>query len=407
MFNILQICQKVPYPPRDGGTIAMNNLTKGLIDLGNEVKVLAINTSKDFVNVTKLPAGYLSKTRIEAVSIDTSLELRDAFTNLFSSRSYNIQRFISGDFESKLIEILKNDNYDLIQLESLFVTPYIKSIRKYSGAKVVLRAHNVEFEIWKRMAATCKNPAKKTYLKLLTKRLRKYEQEQLNSYDAIAAITLRDVNFFMEMGCKVPIIDIPVGTDILDAGTQHPAPGTKRPAPSLFHLGSMDWMPNTEAIKWFLDKVWMKIHRQYPELKFYIAGKKIPGWLKKVKNNNVEIVGEVEDAMRFMNTKSIMIVPLLSGGGMRVKIIEGMALGKIVISTSIGAEGIQCEHLKNILIADTPGEFLDMIGKCMENRSFCDEIGSNARLLIKEHYDNTEIAKKLVDFYKTLVTVRV
>jgi len=168
---------------------------------------------------------------IETVYIDTSLKVWDAFANLFSSESYHIKRFISEDFKNKLITILKNDNFDIIQLESLFVTPYIDCIRKYSNAKVVLRAHNVEFEIWERLTTVCKNPLKKAYLKLLTKRLRQYEINQLNSYDGMVAITHREINqlnsydgmvaithrdadIFKKMGCKVPITDIPVGIDI-------------------------------------------------------------------------------------------------------------------------------------------------------------------------------------------------
>ena len=378
----------------------MYNLTKGLLDLGNNIKVLAINTPKNGSPPPSLsdkqattPVGWGGA--VETVYIDTSLKVWDAFANLFSSESYHIKRFISKDFEKKLIEILKDDKFDVIQLESLFVTPYINCIRKNSNAKVVLRAHNVEFEIWERMTAVCKNPVKKAYLKLLTKRLRQYELNQLNSYDGLAAITHRDVDIFKKLGCKVPITDIPVGVDILDTLNQ-------QSIPSLFHLGSMDWMPNQEAIKWFLEFVWKHVHHKYPDLKFYIAGRNMPKWLKNIKYKNVEIVSEAVDAKQFMSSKSIMIVPLLSGSGMRVKIIEGMALRKTIISTSIGAEGIKCEHLKNILIANSPDEFLEMIGKCVNDKSLCDKIGENARLLIEEHYNNTKIAKKLIDFYKTL-----
>ena len=261
-----------------------------------------------------------------------------------------------------------------------------------------MRAHNVEFEIWERLTKTCRNPLEKAYLQLLTKRLKKYELERLNSYNAIAAITLRDANIYTRLGCKLPITDIPFGTDL----TFEEVENTEVEFPSLFHLGAMDWKPNLEAVRWFLDNVWLKVHQRFPDLKFYIAGNNMPLWLKEGKFENVIVEGKIEDAIRYISSKAIMIVPLLSGSGMRVKIIEGMALGKTVVSTTVGAEGIRYEHAKNLLIANNPDEFLGMIGKCVEDKAFCQELGNNARTLVKEHYNNKRIAKKLVEFYENI-----
>ena len=171
-MKILQICNKPPYPAVDGGAIAMNNTTQGLISNGYEVKVLAISTAKHPVNIESLPEDYLVSTKFESVFIDTSIKLKDAFINLFSSKSYNIERFISNDFTKKLIETLEKEKFDIIIIESLFVAPYITAIKKISKAKIVLRAHNVEYKIWERISSNTKNPIKKTYLSLLAKRLK-------------------------------------------------------------------------------------------------------------------------------------------------------------------------------------------------------------------------------------------
>ncbi|MBE9480552.1 MAG: glycosyl transferase family 1, partial [Bacteroidetes bacterium] len=143
-MKILMLCNKSPYPPKEGGPIAMNMIIEGLIDANHQVKVLAINTNKYFTNINEIPEEYRKKTNIEAVYIDLSIKPLDAFLNLFTNKSYHVQRFISKNFENKLIEILKNESFDIIQLETLFITPYIETIRKYSKAKIVLRAHNIE-----------------------------------------------------------------------------------------------------------------------------------------------------------------------------------------------------------------------------------------------------------------------
>ena len=396
-MRILQLCHKVPYPPRDGGSIAMNNLTQGLINTGNQVRVLAINTPNNLVYIDEIDQEYVKSTKIEAVYIDTAIRISAAFLNLFTDKSYNIERFISDDFDSKLAEILQEEEYDIVQLESLFIAPYLATIRKYSKAKVVLRSHNVEFEIWQRRSATCKNPLKKAYLSLLTTRLKKYEIDHMNKYDAIACITTRDMEMQKELGRAVPMTDIPVGVDeIKDAIVEIADPV------SLFHLGSMDWMPNLEAIEWFLNDVWEDVKKAIPEIKLNLAGKSMPQWLLNTTDPNMETMGHIKDARQYMNNNGIMIVPLLSGSGMRVKIIEGMALGKVIISTAIGAEGIEYEHGKDIFIADTPNEFVEAIVKCSSDIDLCKLVGRNAKELVRNKYDNIVISQKLIEFYKSL-----
>ena len=164
----------------------------------------------------------------------------------------------------------------------------------------------------------------------------------------------------------------------------------------------MNWIPNEEGIDWFLNKVWDLINMKMPDLKFYLAGREMPDWLINNKKTNVEVVGEVESAQDFINSKVIMIVPLFSGSGIRIKIIEGMALGKAIISTKLGAEGIHYEDNKNILIANTPEEFVDQIEKCIKSKKLCETIGFNARKLIEKKYDNKKIIQNLVDFYKEI-----
>ncbi len=397
-MKILVLCNKSPYPPKEGGPIAMNAIIQGLINANHQIKVLAINTQKYFIDIEKIPTAYKEKTKLETVYIDLSIKPIHAFLNLFTKKSYHVQRFISKKFENKIIDILKNETFDIIQLETLFISPYIETIRKYSKAKIVLRAHNIEYLIWERLASTSKNPIKHLYLKHLSRTLKNYEISALNKYDGIAAITKNDAEFFKNTGCKTPIIDIPFGIDIKKYNHHK----QEYEFPSLFHIGSMNWIPNVEGIKWFLENVWYKIYQKYPELKFYLAGRKMPNWLLKSKYPNVVILGEVEDAADFINSKAIMIVPLLSGSGIRVKIIEGMCAGKTIISTKIGAEGINCKDGTDILIANTPDEFLESVTKCVEDKNYCNNIGKNAKKLIEKNYDNEKIIQRLTEFYKQI-----
>ncbi len=138
-----------------------------------------------------------------------------------------------------------------------------------------------------------------------------------------------------------------------------------------------------KALNGFSKTVWLKVQQKNPNLKLYLAGRNMPQWLLDYKMQNVVIVGEVADSQQFINSKSIMLVPLFSGGGMRVKIIEGMAYGKTIISTAIGAEGIVYEHKKDILIANNENEFADAIVNCSTNAKVLSDSGTNARKLIE------------------------
>ncbi len=399
-MKILQLCSKPPYPPKDGGSIAMNILTQGLLNEGHSVKVLAICTPKLNIKIEDIDLAYRQKTNYESVFIDTTIKPLAVILNLFSTKSYNIVRFYSKEFNDKLIEIFKTQEFDIIHLETLWVSPYLDTLRKYSKAKIVLRSQNIEYKIWERMAYYCSNPIKKHYLKLLSRRLKKYENGLINSYDGIATITELDNTTLLEDGCKIPIIHIPFGIDL----EKYKEDKSNLDSPSIFHIGAMDWRPNSDGIEWFLKNCWSKISTKYPTIKLYLAGRNMPDWLKNLEMKNVVIEGEVSDSHKFINSKSIMIVPLASGGGMRVKIIEGMALGKTIVSTAVGSEGIDYENKKNILIANTEDEFTTAISNCLDDKLYSESLGENARKLIESKYDNAIICKRLSDFYQKLIT---
>jgi polysaccharide biosynthesis protein PslH len=399
-MKVLQLCSKPPFPAKDGGCIAMNNISTGLIEAGIELKILTLETHKHPFEKNKISKEYITNTEIESVFIDTKLSVVDAFSNLVTRDSYNISRYFSADFDIKLGAILKRKKFDVVHLESLFMTPYIETIRRFSKAKIVLRSHNLEYIIWERLAEATKSKPRKTYLNLLAKRLKKYETDIINMVDGIVTISAVDETKYKKFDLQVPIINIPFGIPL----EKYPLDYSTTEYPSLFHLGSMDWKPNIEGVEWFIDKIWPSITLKMPQVKLYLAGREMPKNITNWKLPNVIVLGEIESAVKFMQSKSVMIVPLLSAGGIRVKIIEGLALGKTIISTKIGAEGIDYKNGENILIANNAEEFTASISKLFVDEEYFKTIGRNARKLAEEKFDNKVLTKQLVDFYKrTLV----
>lgn len=393
-LNVLFICNKSPWPPREGGPIAMNNIIEGVLEKGHNVKVLAINTNKYNFNPDEIPVSYRDKTNIELVYIDLSIKPIDAFLNLFTGNSYHVERFISRKFEDKLAEVLSGQSFDIVQIETLFMSPYINTIRKHSSASIILRAHNIEHLIWKRVASITKNPLKKLYVGHLARTLENYEKKILSEYDGIAPISNVDANFFSQ-NSTTPVQTISFGVDTYKLISS----SNSECEHALFHIGAMNWIPNEEGIKWFLENVWPKISEKASNVKLYLAGREMPQWLKELNVKNIVVVGEVPDAHMFINSKTISIAPLFSGSGIRIKIIESMALGKAVISTSIGAEGINYTHGKDIFIADDVDTFVDAILKLTYDKKLCSTLGINAEKLIHEEHSKSKLADNLIEFY--------
>lgn len=394
-MKILQLCNKFIYPPRDGGAIAAFNLTKAFAKLGCEVTVLAMNTSKHRYELKDIPEEIKVIAEFHAVDVNNQVRILPALWNLLMGRSYNVQRFVSSAFNDKLIELLHQKEFDVVQLEGLYLSPYVETIRAFSGAKIAMRAHNVEHDIWERIGTHEKNMLKKWYLKTLARQLKKYELWRLNKYDVMVPISEPDERKLKAFGCELPVHTCMASydEDILKPDK------SKMEFPSVFFLGALDWIPNIEGLNWFLENVWGKIHEQFPQVKLYIAGRNAAG-LNLGKHGSVEVAGEVENAYDFMNSKGVMIVPLLSGSGMRVKIIEGMAMGKTIVSTSLGAEGIPCKDGQNILIADSADQFAEKISKCLREKMFFSIIGDNAHQFAKQRFGSVEAAKGLLHFYQ-------
>ena len=398
-MDILFLCNKPPFPAREGGPIAMNMLIEGLIEQGHQVKVLTVSSYKYPFRPELIPPDYMEATCIEAVEVDLHIRPFKAFINLFARKSYHVERFISKTFRRRLINILQEHEFDIVQLETVFLCPYLPDIRNHSMARIVLRTHNIEHLIWKRLWENSKPGPKKVYLKHLWTTLRKYELGILDKADGIVAITRKDAEFLKPF-TRVPIIDISFGID----SSQFPEPTYDDcEIPSLFHIGSMDWIPNQEGIQWFLSEVWPKVYDNFPFLKFYLAGRNMPEWLLNGFWPNVVVLGEVEDARKFMLSKWIMVVPLRAGSGIRVKIIEAMANGRPVIAYHIGAEGIEYTEGENILLASTPHQFLEDIRKCIDNPQFAIQLGRNAHLLVMKEHDRRKLITELTHFYHRLV----
>lgn len=396
-MKILSLSNKMPYPPKDGGTIGIYNVVDSLANVGNEIHVLAINTPKHFVKESEIPDEVRNKLHLQYVFINTNLNIAGLLKNLFTSKlPYIASRFYHKKFETRLIEILRQESFDVVQLEGLYMATYIETIRKHSNALISLRAHNIEHEIWNRTSESESNILKKWYIKHMVRRILSLKKRVINNYDLLVPVTDRDAEVYNKLGNNRPIEVIAAGFDTSKINIDK----RQLKRASLFHLGALDWLPNQEGLLWFINQCLPIIRENKPDIYFNIAGRNAPKWLeKKFGKEGIVYHGEVASSADFMNVHAVMVVPLLSGSGMRIKIIEGMAYGKVIVTTPVGTEGIPSTHRENILIADNEYSFAKEIEKVLNDATLFDTISENAHKFVNENYNRNIIAQIQTEFY--------
>ncbi|MCS6904229.1 MAG: glycosyltransferase family 4 protein [Bacteroidia bacterium] len=396
-MKILIVTLRVPYPPKDGGAIAMYQVIQSLALAGHQLTLAMLNTKKHFADPAALKT-YSSS--LYAYTIDTTPRLSMAFKSfLWGKIPYNIERFFHPGFEKLLVEILTQNHFDIIHLEGTYLSTYAPLIKKQTQAPLVLRAHNIEYEIWQRLAkVTPFYWPPKWYYYYLAQKGKKFEKQYIHFFDGIIPITQKDAAAFQKLGYTKPLRVIPACVSIPSPKTPlEESPTIER---SCCFLGSLDWRANQQGLYWFLKKVWKNLATQG---EFHIAGRNLPESLKELRAPRVFVHGEIPDALAFLRRYTLVIIPLFAGSGMRIKIIEAMSIGKCVISTSLGLEGIEGKDGVHFVVANTPNEFIEKIVYYWQHPQERQKIELQAQNLVASNYNCNQLAKLFEQFYQTLL----
>ena len=396
-MKILLLTNKSPFPPRDGGALATFNMIRGLLACGQQVFLLGLNTRKhamspgDEKTITHPALRYLF------VDINTRINpFRALFSLVLGSTPYHYTRFLCRKLTLRLTELLRTEPFDLIQVEGLPMAVYLPAIRSTCRVPVALRAHNVEHEIWNKMGQTMHPGPLSWYLRLSQKKIRRFERRILEQVDLLVPISRSDQEKFAAMRVRCPVHLSQAGLFM----NEYTPADTDNRTPDLFYIGALDWLPNRNGLGWFVQNVWPTLRQRLPSLMFHVAGRNAPSpFSQRIRKQGVIFEGEVTDALRFINSHSIMVVPVFAGSGLRIKVLEGMAVAKAIVSTTLGAEGIPCTHGTHLMIANNANEFIDSITMLLGNASLRRTLGQNARDMVRENFDNLVISASLVDFY--------
>jgi len=400
-MNILLLSDKVPWPSNSGGAVATANMIRILHNAGHQVTLIALNSSKHYSDPNNINEEVKQSCQLITVDIDTSISKIDIISNLlFSNEPYNFSRFRSKTLKKTIKNHLRNNPYDIIQFEGISLYNYLPVIREHPEAKIVVRTHNVENNIWTGLALETNSFIRKQYFRNLARRIRIVEREFLSGIDGIIAISKTDLDWFEHNSiCKSCVVIYP---DLRLAQNRQGKPG--KTIHELCFIGSLDWIPNQNGLKWFVERVFPRIVSEFPNLRFTVAGRNpSKGMLTVFNKYKIDYQGEPADSLSFLSDHLIEVVPLFSGSGLRIKILEALAAGTAVVTTTKGAEGLPDEIKSRLMISDKPDEMARAICSLLKHPQKVESYGKEISGIFYEYFDNLELSERLNSFYSTLI----
>ena len=396
-MRILFVAPKIPWPATDGGRIAIYELVRHLTMRGHQAALLGYGTQQSAEEL-RAHAGLIWA---KAITRDTATHPVAAALNIFSALPYTAAKYKSGEMSAAIHTALQEELFDLVQLENTHMGHYLRLVQK-ANKPSVLRLHNVESLLAARFARTVLPPLS-WYVALQARRMRRFESWACEQASLCLAITQEDAARVRRLAPEAQVAVSPAGVDLL---RYTPRAMSEEPRTVVF-VGALDWPPNVDGIRWFRAKIWSRIVQAEPTVRWIIVGKTPPAdilhWPEE--NRNIHVTGYVEDVRPYLHAASVVVVPLRSGGGMRLKILEAMAAGKAVVSTPMGAEGIPARNGKEIILAEANRSFGIEVVRLMREDAERKRIAKAARALA-ERFGWRQIAEELEAEYSALLEMR-
>ena len=395
-MKILIISPKIPYPPTDGGRRGIFGVVKYLKKRGHQIDVIAYRQNQELSEAERLKEFA----NLFTVDVLTANSLKGMLKNLFSSVPYNLWKYERKELVVFLSGYFKENNPDIIQVTNAHMGWVVDHLRKFTSVPIILKEENLEMLIMKRFYKTRKNIFVKLYSYIQYKKFVKYEPALCAKFDLCIFVSGEDVKLIHTFNKNIKAAVIPAG---IESELLYVIPSKKEPL-SLFHIGSLNWFPNLDGITWFLNEIFPLVVSSFPNARLYLYGGGVPNgfMIPEGIKSNVVIMGFVDNIWQSINDKFLSVVPLRIGGGIRVKILELMAAGQNIISTTLGAEGIPVINGSNILIADEAIEFAEKIKDCFRGKYNFDSISKHAREVIRKNYTWEKVAEVYEEEYKRL-----
>jgi len=383
--HVLFLTPQLPYPPEQGTALRNYHL---ICQAARFCQVSLLSFAPENAEIPN-ELGICQRVRLVTAPPQRSLRQR-LQTLLFSSNADMAERFASRPFMTALEDMLRDEGYDAVQVEGIELASYALALPPDVRPPIVFDAHNAEWLLQRRSAeadwqSVSRWPAA-GYSSIQWRRLQKLERRICLASRVVLACSEMDALALQALEASIHPYVLPNGVDTKRYNQEFAAANIEHPA--LLFTGKMDYRPNIDAVTWFYHQVWPQIRANVPDIRFYIVGKNpAPSIQTLTREPGIHVTGYVPSVLPYLAAADCYIAPLRVGGGTRLKLLEAMACGLPIVSTTLGAEGLDVVSSKHLLLAHSADAFSQAVLNLLHDREFARQLGINARELARTHYD--------------------
>lgn len=395
-MRIIDICPQLPFPLVTGGKQSIYYALKSLAKRGHFIHLACLMEGGDGMWVSELEKTF----SIHVVASKQKPTVVGALASLTRRTPYQVSRFHEPKLLEDCRELLRTSAFDIVQAEGIHAAYYALALGEEFGIPSVLRIHDVMSLNMARVIRHTRNPAMRLWLAFDVQRVRRYER---NAY-VRAGISLpvsdaeRNVLLKISPGARCDVI--PPGIDLDEFAPQ----GLDEMPNTVLWVGALGHAPNRDSFWWFYKEIVPLVIDRYPDVRIQVAGTGMPEGIQSLRHPNVEVLGLVADIRQAMARAQVCVVPLRIGSGVRIKLLEMFAMGRAVVSTSVGAEGLGVTHDEHLLIADTPEQFAKEVVGLLRDNARRARLGAEARAHVTRQYSWERVADLFEAVYRSLVS---
>ncbi len=400
MMRVLFLAPRLPIPADTGGKIRTLNILK---QMTKWAQVHLACFSFDAADKEHVPSLARLGVEVTLVPLGESSFLQKVLGVVIAPLPFSIGKYNSAQMVEALKALRVHQGFDAVHIDHLHMAHY-RSL--FDGLPTVMDEHNVEYMILNRCAKVEKKLAKKIIYEQQAGKMKAFEKKQASAFSRVLAVSQDDRKILLELNdAQVPVEVIPNGVDT-DFFQSEPQRYASEKA--IVFTGSLDWLPNEDAVVWFGNEILPLIWQQMPEVKFYVVGKSPSPQILALQHKDARVIvtGRVDDVRPVMDKAQVFVCPIRVGGGTRLKILEAMSMKKAVVSTTIGAEGIAHTNGKNIILADDVSSFAEATLKLLRDPAACVKLGAAGRELVTGQYDWNFVGRTLSVIYHELIAGR-
>ena len=392
-MKVLFIAEDCPYPPDNGGRLRTFNLLKYL-SLRHEITLIAPMSSR-----VEPESGFGHPLKLVIPVSPPRWNSLHKINSLTSPLPWSVHKHYSSTMRTAVLDAIRTDRFDLLHCDSTLVAP---AVPPNLSLPKVLNAHNVESVIWERYLAAEHRPWLKPLLRSQLTKVSAYESQLLRYFDCCVTVSEQDLK---ELTLRYGYRNARVVPNGVDLGFYAPQPESH--TSTIAFIGSLDYRPNKAAICWFVESIWPRIQTEAPEVEMLLVGRRPPRWLEKLcKRASIRLCPNVPDVRPYLASAALTVVPIRIGGGTRLKILESMAASRCVVSTKVGAEGLEVQHGEHLIIADDPTKFALAVISLLRDPVQRRIIAGKGQALVEAKYGWDKAALQMEEIWSQMLAGR-